>query len=790
MSRCTPGPGGFHVLLGARGWGRGRWEGLLVDADGLRLAPAASHTLSATLAGRDLPPELDDADFALGRCGLLYLLLEGADGHRSLLTCDPRQARSESFPCLDPALLADPAAVAFFAPSGRAQGCGVAAKGPGGIGTLFLANLSGEHRILAVSELGGQIRWSVGPETDSAGRPLGLDVPLTPLDLAVDARGFLHALVPFGQTGSGTGSPGRWELAILVLDPGGRRVALWKLGAIGGPAGIVEPVPPPMFMPPVPAPPGILLRAAPGRLPLPPRPAGIWARILPPTFTAQLPGPFCLAVAPEGDLWVLDSAGRRLLHLSADGALLEPVPLAAPTGPPPFPGLPADFEPRSLALDREGNLYLGDGREAPPPGEEDTRFVHRFAPGLEESEGEGPRGLRYLGPIAGYRGQVRALAVDGEGRIFVFNREERRIAVLSPTTTLAGPGSTPTGIYHSPPLDSAEAGTRWHRLRLDLELPERTRVRLAWATLESPDDAAAYRAFLAGDAGGESPAWSEPVDNPRDTLVRAAPGRYLALRLELTGTATASPRVRRARADFPRTSLVSRLPAVYQQEAPADSFLERFLALFGAYFADAEGRIDTLVRRFDPRIADVVEGPWLTWLSGWLALAAEPGWPEETRRQLLLRAPELYRLRGTRAGIAALVEIFTGVRPLVVEKFQLRCAAGTELGTLYENLFGRDPTAFCVLLPPGSVANEEEGRALRRAIEGDAPAHTRAGVRVLPPRIVLGHHCYLGINTILPAPSPRLDTGAALPFDAVLTDLDEAGQIERRSRTGIDTTLT
>lgn len=751
MSGCAGGLRGFHVLIGAAGWGRGRWTGLAVDDDGLVLAPAQSHVLTATLEGRDLPPEIEDTDLAIGRCGLLHLLLSSAGGARALLTYDPLQARSEPAACLDPEILARPSAIAFFTPpSGR---------GPGGLGTLYLANLEGERRIVALAELGGQIRWTVGPERGAAGRPLGLDGPLYPLDLAVDARGFLHVLVPFGEA-----QQRRVVLAILVLDPGGRRVAVLHPESAGP--------------------------ERPGRRGTP-QGGGRSSRdfsVGPPDNGdtgggagpgGGLPRGLYLAVAPEGDLWVLDGPGRRLLHLSPQGTFLGEVDFTS------FSDLPEEIAPRGLAIDRDGNLYLGDGRArdtgngtAQP--EEDTRFVHRFAPDPGSAAG-----LRYLGPVAGYRGQVRALAVDGNGRIFLFNREERRIVLLSPRTSLGGRDSAPTGTYLSPPLDSRRAGTRWHRVRLELDLPERTQVRLSWATLE---EAGPYRDFLAGE--DTEIAWSEPAVNPTDALVRAGPGRYLALRLELTGTAEASPRVRSLRADFPRTSLASLLPAVYQREAAPDTFLERFLALFGTYFDDAEARIDTLIRLFDPRAEDRVRGPFLTWLASWLALAAEASWPEETVRELLKRAPELYRLRGTRAGIEMLVEIFTGARPLVVEKFQLRCAEGSELADDLERLYGDDPYAFCVLLPPRSVAGEDARRALRRAIEADTPAHTRAGVRLLAERIVLGHHSYLEINSALPAPSPRLDSGAALPLDSLLIDLDEAGQIGRRSRTGLDTTLT
>jgi phage tail-like protein len=317
---------------------------------------------------------------------------------------------------------------------------------------------------------------------------------------------------------------------------------------------------------------------------------------------------------------------------------------------------------------------------------------------------------------------------------------------------------------------------------LDAELPAQTQVRVASFSADQ------YRAPEEVQALPDT-AWSAPLVNPPDALIGSPAGRYLWLRLELIGSPTHTPTVRSLRVDFPRLSYLRYLPAVYQEDARSREFLERFLALFETFFADLEDQIDRIVRYFD---ADAVTGDFLRWLASWLAIAADESWSEEQLRALLHRAPTLYKQRGTRAGIAAMLTLYTGDEPLLIEQFQLNCVAGgdPQLQALLYRLYGRDPYCFCVLLKPRAVTTESQRLAVQRLVEAEKPAHTCAGLLVLEPWVFLDMHTYLGVNTYLSQPSPRLDSGAAIPRDSVLTDLPEAGQIERRARLALDTRLT
>lgn len=64
--------------------------------------------------------------------------------------------------------------------------------------------------------------------------------------------------------------------------------------------------------------------------------------------------PYRLAVDPRGDLWVLDSDRTRIAHLDWRGA-----PKPTPT----LEGLPEEPALTAIAIDENGNLYVGEAKE-------------------------------------------------------------------------------------------------------------------------------------------------------------------------------------------------------------------------------------------------------------------------------------------------------------------------------------------------------------------------------------------------------------------------------------------
>lgn len=340
-----------------------------------------------------------------------------------------------------------------------------------------------------------------------------------------------------------------------------------------------------------------------------------------------------------------------------------------------------------------------------------------------------------------------------------------------------------TGSYTTPLIDSGISRCRWHRVRVDADVP--------------PGTAVAVDLVVCEDGRYEESDWQTSAAGAVDFLVEQPPGRLLKLRVRLSGDGRATPVVRRVRLDFPRSTSADLLPPAFRQDPAADDFTERFLSLFDASLAELDRVIERYPALLDPAgVPDRV----LPWLAGLLGLSFEAGWDARTRRALLAAAPELYRRRGTPWALKEAVRIVFGATPVVHELAtdrrwaQIRAAVGGTapvaapgLGAV--RLFGRsasrfrvggstlgaaplrafgDPDGdpftahahrFRVLLPAGAA----DERALRRLVERQAPAHTVGSVRTGASGFVVGARSTVGVDTaFVPLPPPVLGGGRPL----------------------------
>jgi phage tail-like protein len=219
-----------------------------------------------------------------------------------------------------------------------------------------------------------------------------------------------------------------------------------------------------------------------------------------------------------------------------------------------------------------------------------------------------------------------------------------------------------TGTLTSGRLDAGE-GTEWFRANVQAEAPEGTELSL--------------QTFVSDDPSIEPVDWK---DAPAlDILVPPLPGlgngqpmpkRYLWLRVRLQSVdRRVSPRLIQVQAETGGDNYLNYLPAIYRRDDAPQRFLERWLALFGSKLGDWELALEEMARRFDP--ATTPEA-YLSWLATWLAFNLPQGADAEEMRSLLLRAHELYRRRGTPAGIREFVKLYTGANPHIFEAFRER----------------------------------------------------------------------------------------------------------------------
>ncbi|HEX5736461.1 MAG TPA: phage tail protein [Blastocatellia bacterium] len=278
--------------------------------------------------------------------------------------------------------------------------------------------------------------------------------------------------------------------------------------------------------------------------------------------------------------------------------------------------------------------------------------------------------------------------------------------------------------------------------------------------------------------------WQIAPDGSLDFLINQPTGRYLYVRMRLVGDSAATPVVRRVRLDFPRVTSAEFLPALYRENPVAEDFTERFLSLFDAAITD----IDRAIERFPALLdANSVPDEVLPWLGSFLDLTFDHTWEPQKRRKILHALPELYRLRGTVAGLKKAISLVFDVDSPVIQelasernwgavgrdtllggmrlfsksraRFRL---GGSPLSEAPIRLYGNpdeDPLnshayRFRVLLPPSMSGSEIERERLERLVASQKPAHTVASVRIGGKGLVLGYWSSVGVDTAFAALPP------------------------------------
>lgn len=117
--------------------------------------------------------------------------------------------------------------------------------------------------------------------------------------------------------------------------------------------------------------------------------------------------------------------------------------------------------------------------------------------------------------------------------------------------------------------------------------------------------------------------------------------------------------------------LAESLPGVYRdawiderRRTAREPFGIRFISALDTVLAPVLATLDNMESYFD---ADTTPEDFLAWLGEWVAASVDAGWPEDRRRAFVGQAAELYRRRGTAAGLRDHVQIHTGGIVEIVE---------------------------------------------------------------------------------------------------------------------------
>jgi phage tail-like protein len=305
--------------------------------------------------------------------------------------------------------------------------------------------------------------------------------------------------------------------------------------------------------------------------------------------------------------------------------------------------------------------------------------------------------MSFVGLVPNYRGPVSAMSIDRAGNLYVKSGADEAYSKLAAASAHVATGSLDVG-----PLDAGE-GTSWLRLRVEAETPPGTTLALysALRTDTGPPVAADYHL---------APSRDLLLADPRGTT--GLPLRYLWVRICLSTTdPSITPRLRQVTAQTPGRSYIDDLPTIYRAQDAGSGFLRRWLELFRAKIEDVEHSFEDVADRFDPRMAPASE---VGALATWVAFDGPPSPPTAKLRDWLSGAWRAYARRGTVAGLQDAFELYTGVRPEIVEAFRER-----HLWRLGENELGFG-TGLAPALPDGmAVQGPIPGNPSLAGLTGD-----------------------------------------------------------------------
>lgn len=477
--------------------------------------------------------------------------------------------------------------------------------------------------------------------------------------------------------------------------------------------------------------------------------------------SGTISAPLYLALSPGGELFVSDGAANTVYCFDAKGGVMQSLP--TPT---------TGWRPGAIAV-AEQRIFVSD----------------RGAGCIQIFNGDGS----WWGVLPNFQGPVTALSIDGAtGDLLIKTGLDEAYVRFKSDVCFASMGQIYCG-----PFDAGN-GLEWFRAACAADVPVSTA--LVFEVAQSP-------------APSPGPAPSDWVATPLDTLLaEAVPSgatsdtrRFIWMRATLTTrNVTATPTVRQIRAETKGEDYRDYLPEIYSRQDEPSEFLFRLLALTRSELGAVEENIDALPQLLSPRF---VPSSQLPWLAAWLGLDLPRIATDTEQRSLIENAVKLWARRGTPTGLADLVEIYTGVRPSIVEAFSQRglwmldesCRLGFDTGlpaidpngmvvpdpsnplalggpcgstaigssvvgesgplpvqSLGEPLFADAAFRFTAFLPSYRVDNPALLAEARRVIEAEKPAYTGYDLCIVCPDLRVGFQSMVGVDTIVGGPPDPL----------------------------------
>lgn len=265
-------------------------------------------------------------------------------------------------------------------------------------------------------------------------------------------------------------------------------------------------------------------------------------------------------------------------------------------------------------------------------------------------------------------------------------------------------------------LDSGIPDTQWHKIILQACIPRGCRVNVMVHCSDTQDESEDKQFFqqhkpLWRSLNSELPFhndWGEPKKNERGVFevllqrpggeVRELRGRYLQLRLEMSGDGRSSPAIHAIRVYYPRLCWQENfLPQHFHQQKSVDKeagteieisangadIRQRIFASLESMLAPIEDRIAASEYLFDPQVSPRQMLPTIASTLGLNDMSEH--WPEARQRRMISDAGKLQQRHGTYAGLVLALDIATdgavaAGQIVALENFRFRRTLATILG--------------------------------------------------------------------------------------------------------------
>jgi phage tail-like protein len=141
----------------------------------------------------------------------------------------------------------------------------------------------------------------------------------------------------------------------------------------------------------------------------------------------------------------------------------------------------------------------------------------------------------------------------------------------------------------------------------------------------------------------------------------------------------------------------------------------RFMSAFDAVLAPVLSVLGNQEYYTDPSFAPL---DFLSWLASWVGIEElDETWPEESKRDLVKNATELFSIRGTAEGLKKHLYIYLGVEPVIEESGGCRYSE-----TPNAELPGTDASIITIRIPSNTPRSIHK-KKLDNIITVSKPAH-------------------------------------------------------------------